>query len=261
MDKQNEKPTLFDALGPGKTFWAGFFAALFAFCTIGFFVLLFGGGSLNLGLGSGDTVVFGQPNSASDTGAAMVDDQNNAGAAAQIQVAQVTSDDHVMGDLSTADIVVVEYSDFECPFCGRFHPTMEQVVEEYNGQVAWVYRHFPLTSIHPNAQGYAEAAECVAEFAGNDGFWNFGSALFEQQPSLAGLSALATQFGVDEAAFQECYDSGRYKAKVASQLQDATKAGAQGTPYSVVLNKAGETTPLSGALPIEQVRAVIDAAL
>ncbi|MCA9363168.1 thioredoxin domain-containing protein [Candidatus Kaiserbacteria bacterium] len=84
----------------------------------------------------------------------------------------VTESDNIKGN-PDAGIVIVEYSDFDCPFCTRFHATMNQVVKEYDGEVAWVYRHFPLEQLHPNAKSVAIASECVAKLEGNDAFWKF----------------------------------------------------------------------------------------
>lgn len=86
--------------------------------------------------------------------------------------AEVTELDHIRGNMD-ADVVIIEYSDIECPFCKRFHGTMNQVVETYGDQVAWVYRHFPLESIHRNARPWAIESECVAEIGGNDAFWKY----------------------------------------------------------------------------------------
>jgi protein-disulfide isomerase len=92
------------------------------------------------------------------------------------QVNPVTDADHVKGDRNAA-IKVVEYSDFDCPFCGRFHDSMNSVVES-NDDVAWVYRHFPLDQLHPQARAVAQAAECVAELGGNEAFWTFTDGYF-----------------------------------------------------------------------------------
>lgn len=89
----------------------------------------------------------------------------------------VTAADHLDGPVG-APITIIEYSDLDCPFCKRFHETMNQVKAEYGDQVAWVYRHLPLLSLHPNAGLLAEATECVAELGGNDKFWDFLDRVF-----------------------------------------------------------------------------------
>lgn len=100
---------------------------------------------------------------------------------ANLQVAQnikpITSSDHIFGN-PAAPLKIVEFSDLECPFCQKFHPTLKQLVNDYNGEVAWVYRHFPLESIHPSARPAAEASECVASLGGNDAFWQYLDLLF-----------------------------------------------------------------------------------
>ncbi len=92
----------------------------------------------------------------------------------------VDDTDHIIGS-KDAEIIVIEYSDTECPFCKRFHETMHQAVDAYDGKVAWVYRHFPLTSIHPLAESGAIASECAATLGGNDMFWKYLDALFAAQ--------------------------------------------------------------------------------
>lgn len=101
-------------------------------------------------------------------------------------VRKVDDSDHLRGD-PKASVKVVEFSDLECPFCKRFHLTMQQLMEGYSGKVAWVYRHFPLDSLHPKARKEAEASECAAELGGNDGFWAYIDKLFEITPSNNGL--------------------------------------------------------------------------
>ena len=98
-------------------------------------------------------------------------------------VRPVDATDHLLGN-PAAPVVVVEYADFDCEYCKDFDTTMNQVIanEGANGQVAWVYREFPLTEIHPNAFSSAEAAECAAKVAGNDTFWKFADELFANQP-------------------------------------------------------------------------------
>ncbi len=89
-----------------------------------------------------------------------------------------SASDHIIGS-PTAPIVLVEYSDFQCPYCKMIHPSLKQIVSESNGGVAWVYRDFPLYQIHPEAENSANAAECIAAQLGNDAFWKFGDAIFE----------------------------------------------------------------------------------
>jgi len=90
---------------------------------------------------------------------------------------QPNEEDHVFGN-KEAPISIVEFSDFQCPFCARLHPVLEQVIER-NEDVKWIYRHLPLSSIHPEAAPSAIASECIAELAGNDAFWSFANSLFE----------------------------------------------------------------------------------
>jgi protein-disulfide isomerase len=162
-----------------------------------------------------------------------------------------------------AQITLIEYSDFECPFCARFHPTMQQVLEKYGDDVRWVYRHYPL-SFHPNAQKAAEASECVAEQLGNDGFWAYADAIVEEQNKLGGslspaaILAAANAAGANEASFKTCLDSGKYAQAVADDLASGTAAGVTGTPGTILLTQDGKAELISGALPIEQVKTVID---
>ena len=190
-------------------------------------------------------------------------------AAAEVSVKAVSEDDHIMGN-PDAEIFVIEYSDYECPFCGRFHPTMEQIMEEYgeSGQVAWVYRHFPLDQIHKQARPAAEASECVAELGGNAKFWEYSKVLFENSPeslSTDNLKSNAVGIGIDEAAYTECVDSGRHAEKVGNMFQDGmaiAQADPQfGTPYSIIMSKNGTQVSIPGAQPYSVVKQVIDTLL
>lgn len=90
-------------------------------------------------------------------------------------IAPVTADDNIRGSLD-ADIIIVEYSDFDCPFCGRFYETMKSVYEKNGDEISWVYRNFPLEQLHPNAKKVAASSECVAKVGGNEAFWKFADA-------------------------------------------------------------------------------------
>ena len=94
------------------------------------------------------------------------------------EVPPIDATDHVQGDPTKAQVTLIEYSDFECPFCARFHPTLKKIVSESNGNIAWVYRSFPLTQIHQYAMERAIASECVATIKGNDAFWQYADLLF-----------------------------------------------------------------------------------
>ncbi len=173
-------------------------------------------------------------------------------------VPPVTADDHIFGN-PNAPIKLIEYSDFECPFCQRFHPTAKAVVAKYNGQVAWIYRHYPL-AFHPQAQPAAEASECVAELAGNDAFWQFSDALFENQSSLgqALYEQEAQRAGANLAQFKDCLSSGKYADKIQKQFTEGSTAGISGTPGSIIIAPNGDTYPISGAVPLSQFEAIID---
>ncbi|MGB6882161.1 MAG: thioredoxin domain-containing protein, partial [Microgenomates group bacterium] len=97
-------------------------------------------------------------------------------------IPEITEKDYIRGS-KDARVFLIEYSDFECPFCKDFHETAQQIVDEYDGQVGWVYRHFPLDVLHAKARTEAIAAECAAELGGNDGFWAFIDKIYEITPS------------------------------------------------------------------------------
>lgn len=176
-------------------------------------------------------------------------------------VPPVTNSDHILGN-KNAEIVLVEYSDFECPFCKRFHPTMQQLVKDYGDKVAWVYRHYPL-GFHTKAQKTAEASECANELGGNNAFWNMNNLIFEKMPDLelSGLSGLASQIGLNKQKFQQCLDSGKFAAHVKEDMDGGSKAGISGTPGTVIVSKNGKKDFIGGALPLESVKKQIDALL
>ncbi len=175
----------------------------------------------------------------------------------------VTADDHILGNPNAA-ITLVEYSDYDCPFCKNFHETMKQIMTEYGteGKVAWVYRHFPLEQLHPNAASIAQASECVAELAGNEGFWKFTDLVFGERTTneptqMDRLAEFAVSAGADETAYNECVASGRYQAAVEEDYNNALQIGARGTPYTVVI-VGDQQGVINGAQPYGSVKAVID---
>lgn len=177
----------------------------------------------------------------------------------------ISDSDHMLGD-KKAPLTIIEYSDMECPFCKRFHPTMQRITEEYKGKVKWVYRHFPLASLHPLAAKEAEATECANELGGNDKFWAYLDYFLEKTPGNNGtkleeLPGIAKEVGLNEAKFKECLDSGKYAKHVQEDYADATAAGGQGTPYSVLVDSKGGKTAVNGAQPYESVKALIDSKL
>ena len=176
-----------------------------------------------------------------------------------VSVPAPAADDHIIGSPS-APIVLIEYSDFQCPYCSMVHPTIKKIVEESDGQIAWVMRSLPLDSIHPEARPAGLAAECIAEQKGNDGWWQFADALFADQENLGTTRYLAEaqKAGVNMQQYLSCVSSKRYDQKLSDQSAEGQVAGAQGTPYTVVYSKNAQV-PLSGALPDAQFRAVIKA--
>lgn len=205
--------------------------------------------------------------SGSSNSAAALDPQAAAPTGDLEAMKPVSSDDHIRGN-PDAPVKIVEYSDTECPFCKRFHPTMQQVMDEYgkDNKVAWVYRHFPLDQLHQKARKEAEATECAAELGGNDKFWAYLDRLMEVTPANDGLDPaelpkIAQYVGLDTARFNECLSSGKYAEKIEEHVQDAVATGGNGTPWSIVVAKNGKKYPLSGAQPYESVKQLIEIAL
>lgn len=176
----------------------------------------------------------------------------------ELDFAPVGESDHVRGD-ANATVTLIEYSDLECPYCQSLHPTLQQIVDDYDGEVRWVYRHFPLEAIHPNARPAAEASECVAELGGENAFWAFVDAIFaDQQGALADVRATALATGVNGSAFDSCMDSGRYSDVVDAHLEEGASVGVQGTPHTLIVGPDGLATPLVGAQPAGAFTTVID---
>ena len=166
-----------------------------------------------------------------------------------------------------APVTIVEFSDYQCPFCHRFFATtLPALKAEYveTGKVRYVVRDYPIDQLHPQARKAAEAAHC----AGDQGkFWEMHDVLFQNSTGLAGPQLVdhARAVGLDTASFSECVSSGRHAARVGQGVKAAVAAGVQGTPGFVIgKTTTGDVivgTPIRGAQSFETFRQIIDRAL
>ena len=177
------------------------------------------------------------------------------------KVAKLRANDHVRGG-TKPEVYLIEYSDFQCPYCGQFHPTGLEAMKEYGDKFAWIYRHFPLDTIHPKARPAAIAAECITELGGKDAFWRFADLVFPQQETkLTDLSATAASLGINKANFDKCFNESRHEDIVNSDYQEGITAGVTGTPGNFIVNSKGEVWVLPGAVPYATLKATIEEAL
>ena len=187
-------------------------------------------------------------------------------------------DDAVLGD-PNAPVTIIEFSDYQCPFCRKFWTeAYPQIKSQYidTGKVKLVFRDFPLTSLHPMAQPSAEAAECVRELGGDEAYYEYHDKMFSEQNILdsgsasgpvsktitytnADLKAWATDIGYNIGS---CLDSGKYASEVQKDARDAQAAGYSGTPGFLIM-KSGEKsgTALKGAYPFDSFKQAIDSKL
>lgn len=172
-------------------------------------------------------------------------------------IREVTSDDHVRG-AKNAKITVIEYSDFQCPYCQAVHPTLQKLLADYDGKVRWVFRNYPLESIHPNARPAANAAECVAALGGNDAYWKFADTIYTDQSKMSDdyYKQVAVGIGISEKKFTDCFSSKKYDANITKDVDEGTAAGVQGTPATFINGKL-----VSGALPYASFKSVVDSLL
>lgn len=168
-----------------------------------------------------------------------------------------TDDAHVYGSKKAAT-KIIEFSDFECPYCSRLHETLVRIVDESDGAISWEYRHFPLRG-HSHAVNAAVAAECVASLKGNDAFWKFSNTLFNNQKSLGDELYVreALNLGIESSAFSKCLSDDEIKQSVSDDQNKGATLGGTGTPFSVIVFSDGTTKPVSGALPYEQWKSLL----
>ncbi len=254
MENNPQERGTIDSLKPKTAFKAGLGIGIGVMFVIGFFVLL--GILLN-----NKTDKNNNDNLANNNVNNNVVDNNDNQPSGQINLVAVDyNKDWVRGD-KNAKVNIVTFSDIDCPFCSRFHETMLQILKDYDGKINWTYRHFPLPTLHPEAQKKAEAAECVGEQGGNEKFWAFLDKLFaDSTEKVADLPGIVSSLGLNADDFQKCLDSGKYTSKISGMSSQAQAAGAQGTPYSVIVS-GNQKTPINGALPIDSIKATLDSIL
>jgi len=180
------------------------------------------------------------------------------GTGAAVAVSDVNTDGNYFKGAEDASVTIIEWSDFQCPFCERFYSnTLQQIEENYveTGKVKLVYKDFPLDSIHPQATPAAIAARC----AGDQGkFWEFHDKIFENQRFLSedSYKQWAGELGLDTATFNECFDNQEHLSAVRQDLVEGQQAGVRGTPGFLVNGKL-----ISGAQPYSVFQQAIEDAL
>ncbi|MBP9747465.1 DsbA family protein [Patescibacteria group bacterium] len=222
---------------PKVMFLMGLFLGVAVCATVGlglvFGGVVSGGSSSGVALNPGNVPAVGAPTP-----------QPSAPVGAPVKA--VTDKEFVKGN-KNAKVTLIEYSDFECPFCKRFVPTVEQALKDFPNDVRVVYRHFPLRSIHPNAQKAGEAAECAGKLGGGGKFWEMHDKLFAA-PSLTvdGMKAMAKEIGLDQGKFNTCLDNNETAEKVNADFNEGGASGVEGTPATFV-----NGTLVSGAIPYD----------
>jgi protein-disulfide isomerase len=217
--------------------------ALVAFAGVGIFVLgMFTHSKVaSNGGGSGQAAVVAQP---------------TAGPTPTVGPVDVSADDDPSQGPADAKVTVIEFSDFQCPYCARFQAdTLPQIMQNYGDKIRFVYRDFPLTSLHQYALKAAEASQCANE---QGAYWKYHDMLFQNQSALddASLKNYAATLQLDTATFNQCLDSDKYMSEVQKDYQDGLAAGVQGTPAFFVNGNL-----IEGAQPYAVFKAAIDQAL
>ncbi|NQT49109.1 DsbA family protein [Candidatus Kuenenbacteria bacterium] len=224
-------------------FFMGFFAGMALLSVIAFFVLLI--------------VVFSNKQPVDLAANAQPDEvvNDDVQEPTASPVPPIDSEDYVFGN-KDAKVVLIEYTDFECPFCARHYETAKQIKATYGNKIAFVTRHFPL-SFHQNAQKASEASECAGE---QGKFWEMYDKIFEanlvSDMSVTKWKSVAKALGLNTTKFDTCLDSGQYASKISKQMNEGGAAGVSGTPATFVNGQL-----ISGALPFEQFKGLIDGLL
>jgi|GEM_PF-1789385 len=161
------------------------------------------------------------------------------------KVPAVTAEDHIEGN-PQAKVTVIEYSDFECPACQQFQPTIKQILHTYGKKIRWVVRNYPLPQ-HANAKKEAEAAECASRIGGNSMYWKYSNTIFARSYSggtgyaLTNLVPLAKELGINQGKFATCLNSDQFAGLVKTQTNDAIAAGVYELPTTFIIDAKGNT--------------------
>ena len=248
LNMSEDKKTFFQSIPPKFAFLAGIIGTVAVFSLIGFIITL--------------VLVFGDENKNNNdsvTNKAAVNSANtNSAANNLITKVDLNKLRYVYG---TGDITVIEYSDTECPYCKRFHETMLQIIEQYDGKVRWAYKHKPLQSLHRKALKEAIAIECAGE---QGKFWEYNNKVFETTNSNdslpdAELYNIASNLGLDRTKFDDCVNNSKTKSIVSEDTAEAESLGGSGTPFPVIIDSKGNVLEIiKGAQPYESVAATLD---
>ncbi len=240
MDSKNE----FFSGSPKTMFFSGFIAGIAIFAVITSLYLA------NLTMND-----KGMPAQAEEKVEAAVDDiaENNSPELNIEAILTISDSDHILGS-KDAEVVLIEYSDFQCPYCGRHAPNLKKLYEELGDDIAIVFRHFPL-SFHANALSAAVASECAAE---QGKFWEYHDALFANQSDLGKdlYEKIATDLGLNISDFNECLDSGKYENEIKAEMEGGSSAGVTGTPGTFVNGNL-----VKGAVPYETLKSIVESEL
>jgi protein-disulfide isomerase len=179
------------------------------------------------------------------------------------RIRPVDETDFIKGN-PNAPILIVEYSDYDCPFCKMFHETMNRIMNEYGvtGKVGWVYRQFPLTELHPNSARISRNALCIGQLAGNEAFWRFSDLVFQERnntepTNITRLPDYAERLGVKQEDLFRCLQDEATEKRLLRDIEDAVNVGFKSTPHSFVI-VGNQIAPIEGAQPYEAIKSIID---
>lgn len=177
-----------------------------------------------------------------------------------INVAPVDEHDHILGS-KDADVVIIEWSDSECPFCKKAHPEVKEVLKEFGDKVAFVYRHFPLEGIHPNARREAHALECVAKLSNdNTAFFSFLDTVFaiEGDGTESLIEKSAENFGIKNTDFKNCMSDDSINSIIDQDIALGKKSGVEGTPAFFYVSKKGTIVPAFGLQDANDMKSIVN---